>query len=96
MPSLYAVDDKSKGDSGGRSEAWKVSENGIAEIVGDRPIVGCRMLVGAIGARTMSWQDYWLTTEVLEILEEREDYVKFRTKNTTYEWSSESSELVLL
>jgi hypothetical protein len=46
------------------------------------------MLVGALTARTMQWQDYWLTTEVLEILEETEDYVKFRTKNTIYEWKA--------
>ena len=33
-----------------------------------------------------SYQDYWLTTPVEEILEDTENYVKFRTKNTVYEW----------
>jgi hypothetical protein len=28
---------------------------------------------------------YWLTTKVTEVLESREDYVKFTTKNSVYE-----------
>lgn len=86
MAWMYSLD-RMKGDSGGRSEAIRWKPDGtVQEIVSRRPTVGCSMLVGAIGARTMQYQDYWLTTEVLEILEDREDYVKFRTKNTVYEW----------
>lgn len=89
MASLYAINDRSKGDSGGRSEAilWK-EDGSFDKVVGNRPVVGCSMLVGSITARSMQWQDYWLTTPVLEILEERDDYVKFKTKNTVYEWKS--------
>jgi hypothetical protein len=43
------------------------------------------MLVGSLTARSYSDRDYWLTTKVTEILEEREDYVKFKTGNSTYE-----------
>ena len=55
-------------------------------IVGDRPTVGCLMRVGSLFARTYSKRDWWLTTEVIEILEETKDYVRFKTKNSEYEW----------
>ena len=86
MPSLWN-ENKTKGDSGGRSEAivWN-SDGTFKEIVGYRPVVGASMLVGSVTARTYESQDFWLTTPVVEILEEREDYVKFRTKNSIYEW----------
>ena len=86
MPSLWS-EDKTKGDSGGRSEAivWN-SDGTFKEVIGSRPVVGASMLVGSITARTYTYQDYWLTTPVVEILEERDNYVKFRTKNTVYEW----------
>jgi hypothetical protein len=29
--------------------------------------------------------DYWLTTVILEILEEREGFIRFRTENSVYE-----------
>jgi len=65
-------------------------ESGKPEVVGHRPIVGCAMQVGSITARSYSNRDWWLTTEVTEILEERIEgdllYVKFTTKNSVYEW----------
>lgn len=74
-------------ESGARSEAISWNEDGtFKEVVGHRPMVGCSMLVGSTTARSYSAQDYWLTTVVTEILEEREDYVKFRTLNSIYEW----------
>jgi len=86
MAKLRRISD-GKGDSGARSEAIKWDEAGrFKEILGDRPIVGCSMLVGSVTARSYSYQDYWLTTEVTEILEEKDDYVKFKTGNSTYEW----------
>ena len=86
MASLWS-EDKTKGDSGGRSEAIEWNEDGtFKKVVDHRPRVGCSMLVGSITARSYSYQDYWLTTPVEEILEETENYVKFRTKNTVYEW----------
>jgi hypothetical protein len=86
MPKLIRVGDN-KGDVGTCSQAIKWNDDGsFNEVVGNRPIIGCSMLVGSGTARSYSKQDYWLTTEVTEILEEKEDYVKFRTKNSIYEW----------
>lgn len=87
MARLWSLD-KTKGDSGGRSQAIEWYDDGTKKIISNRPTLGCSMLVGSSMARTMETQDYWLTTEVLEILEEREDYVKFKTKNTIYEWNA--------
>ena len=50
------------------------------EVMGERPIEGCNMVV----ARGIN--SYWLTSEVVEILEDTPNYVKFKTKNSTYEW----------
>lgn len=74
------------GDVGARSEAIAWNEDGtFKEIVGRRPVVGCSILVGSVTARTYHNQDYWLTTPVTEILEERKDYVRFKTENSEYE-----------
>lgn len=80
------------GDMGARSEAIKWTSDGkFDKVVGRYPTVGCSMLVGSISARSYSDQDYWLTTEVTEILEEKEDedkgkYFKFKTGNSIYEY----------
>lgn len=74
------------GDQGARVEAIRWNEDGtFKEVEGNRPIVGCSLLVGSVTARSYSRQDYWLTTKVTEILEEREDYVRFKTGNSEYE-----------
>jgi hypothetical protein len=76
-----------KGDAGALTQAIKWNEDGtFKEVVDNKPVVGCSLLVGSVTARSYSDQDYWLTTEVTEILEEKEDYVKFNTRNSTYEW----------
>jgi hypothetical protein len=76
-------------EGGARSEAIKWDEEtNKPTVMGYRPTVGCSMLVGSVTARSYSDRDYWLTTEVLEILEETEDIVKFKTKNSIYEWRS--------
>lgn len=81
------------GDSGLRTEAIQWNEDGTFDkVVSNRPVVGCSMLVGSVTARSYSYQDYWLTTKVTEILEEKEKdgqlYVKFKTGNSIYEfWS---------
>lgn len=78
-----------KGDMGSRSEAIAWNEDGsFKEIVGRRPTVGCSMLVGSVTARTYDDQDFWLTTIVTEILEESENYVRFKTENSEYEWTN--------
>ena len=78
-------------EEGAMSQAIAWNENGtFKEIVGYRPVVGCSMRVGSITARSYSDRDWWMTTPITEILEERmeEDllYVKFKTKNSVYEW----------
>jgi hypothetical protein len=52
-----------------------------------KPRVGWGVQVGSFGARSFVEQDYWQTTYVTEILEEREDYVRFKTGNSEYEWT---------
>jgi hypothetical protein len=85
MAHLYRISD-GRGDSGAYCVALGLNEKNEVVVKGHRPIVGCVMQVGSVTARTYSKSDYWITTEVLEILEERDDYVKFRTKNSVYEW----------
>jgi hypothetical protein len=55
------------------------------------PKVGCGVRVGSFYSRSYSGQDYWQTSPVLEILEERIDnegynHIKFKTKNSVYIW----------
>lgn len=83
------------GDSGSRVEAIRWNDDGTLKCVeGNRPIIGCSMLVGSVTARSYSYQDYWLTTPVTEILEELMDedgslmYVRFKTGNSEYELTS--------
>lgn len=85
MPTLRRISDGS-GDSGARVQAIRWNEDGtFKEVVGNRPIVGCSLMVGSVTARSYSSQDYWLTTKVTEITEEREDYIRFKTGNSEYE-----------
>lgn len=46
--------------------------------------VGCCVQCGSLYARSMQWQDYWMTTPVTEILEVTTNTVKFKTKNSIY------------
>jgi len=88
MPTLKRLSD-GMGDSGARSQAIKWNDDGtVKSIVGDRPMVGCSMLVGSITARSYSYQDYWLTTVITEIVEDTGDRVLFKTKSgNTYEFT---------
>jgi hypothetical protein len=72
-------------EGGSLSESIKWKEDDY-EIVGHRPTIGCSIKVGSLVARSYSDRDWWLTTEILEIIEETEDRVKFRTKNSIYIW----------
>lgn len=74
------------GDSGPMSEALDAKS---FKVMGNRPIIGCCMRVGSHYARTMDHQDWWLTTAVVEILEENENFVRFKTKNSIYAWTSD-------
>lgn len=72
-------------DGGSRIEAIVYDDDGLYEdTVGHEPIVGCSLLVGSLTARSYSHQDYWLTTKVTEILEKTDEYVLFKTLNSTY------------
>jgi hypothetical protein len=56
-----------------------------------RPQIGASMRVGSIAARSFTSQDWWQTTLITEILEERTEedgteYVRFKTGNSEYEW----------
>lgn len=51
-----------------------------------RPRLGIAIRVGSIYARSYSFQDWWQTTIITEILKDTEDYVKFKTTNSVYEW----------
>jgi hypothetical protein len=78
-------------ESGGRSQAIAWDDNGVfKEVVSHIPTVGCSMLVGSVTSRSYSDQDYWLTTPVVEILEEINNdnvhYIRFMTENSEYEW----------
>jgi len=85
MATLRRVSD-GKGDSGSRVEVIRWKEDGkFDKIIGHYPVVGCSVLVGSVTARSYSTQDYWRTTPVTEILEEKENYVRFKTENSEYE-----------
>lgn len=87
MPTLKRTKDGA-GDSGARVEAIAWNDDGtFKEVVDNKPVVGCSLLVGAVTARSYSGQDYWLTTIVTEILEEREGYIRFKTGNSEYEFT---------
>ena len=82
--SLYREGDN-MGDSGPMcdiidGESWTVISDER------RPRVGCAVRVGSYNARTYSYQDYWTTTPVTEILEETDTYMRFKTRNSVYIW----------
>lgn len=62
---------------------------------GVEPRVGWAVQVGALGSRSYSYQDYWQTTPVTEILEAEMrtnehgeyHYIRFKTGNSEYEWT---------
>jgi hypothetical protein len=86
------------GDSGGMSLAQIPTYDqdtgkmvDIEYIHEARPQIGASMRVGSIAARSFTSQDWWQTTLITEILEERTEedgteYVRFKTGNSEYEW----------
>jgi hypothetical protein len=86
MYSLWK-EDKSVGDSGGMSMALCVDDGKVKYENNARPRVGVHMRVGSTYARTMQHQDWWQTNIITEILEETENFVKFKTASgSIYEW----------
>ncbi len=85
------------GDRGGMSDAitpiWDENHKLIDKIIENnaRPKVGAVMRVGSIYARSYDHHDWWMTTPITEILEERTEedgteYVRFKTRNSIYIW----------
>jgi len=65
----------------GREMGWiEWNDDGTFKEKHDKPAVGRSCM---LDPHRMSFT--WLTTSVTEIVEEREDYVKFKTKNSNYE-----------
>ncbi len=64
----------------GREIGWIEWEDSRFKEKHDKPAVGLSCI---LDPHRMSFT--WLTTTATEILEEREDYIKFKTTNSTYE-----------
>lgn len=64
----------------GREIGWIEWEDSRFKEKHDKPAVGLSCI---LDPHRMSFT--WLTTTATEILEEREDYIKFKTTNNTYE-----------
>ncbi len=64
-----------------------ISPKGVAkEIVYERIAIYKETVLDIINGRTYSSQDYWTTTPVTEILEDTNEFVRFKTRNSEYEW----------
>lgn len=77
------------GDSGPMSTIYRYNPatGQIERLHESKPKVGYSIMVGSFMARTYALQDYWQTTEITEILEEKDEYVKFKTySGSIYEW----------
>jgi len=92
MPKLRRISDGA-GHNGSLAQAIKWKENKrFDKVVDSKPTVGCSFLVGSATASSYGGgDDYWLTTVVTEIIEERWnddgklEYCKFKTGNSVYE-----------
>ena len=86
MPSLRR-DSDGVGDVGAMSMAiWTEKDGKRKHEHSARPRLGVQLRVGSITARTYVEQDYWQTTDILEILSDDGETVRFRTKNSIYTW----------
>lgn len=89
MYSMFRESD-SAGDRGGDSTAfWLDSDGAIQSESNARPRIGVALRVGSLSARSYSYQDWWQTTFITEIIEDNGDHVKFRTGNSVYNWNIE-------
>jgi hypothetical protein len=84
--SLIRLEDGA-GDSGIMCEILDF-ESRKSVVGATRPKIGYGVRVGSPYGRTYSSQDWWQCSPVTEILEEREDYMKFKTRSSTYEWKT--------
>jgi hypothetical protein len=80
------------GDSGAMSLAiWMDENNEVIKEHDARPQIGKCICVGSYAGRSYQWQDWWRTSPVVEILTDEDDLVVFKTQNSTYEWTRQSS-----
>jgi hypothetical protein len=96
MPFSLVRERDGAGDSGNMSLAITLNAAPGDEHLyehGAEPRVGVIMRVGSLSGRTFGAQDWWQTTVITEILEERTDpedpnflWVRFKTGNSIYEW----------
>lgn len=84
--SLYRED--GAGDCGPMFNIFRwVGEKIEWERQAEKPKLGWHVQVGSPYGRTYVAQDYWTTTPVTEIIEEREGYMEFKTRSgSTYIW----------
>lgn len=81
---MYSLKRNSDGAGciGNHSHSVKINQPESKNIiVSVRPIVGCSMIV------LDSFYSWWQTTEIVEILEDHSDLVRFKTLNSEYEWT---------
>jgi hypothetical protein len=84
--SLIKEGDNLTGDSGMMSCLVYKKEGEIVYEHDQKPRVGCVIRVGSHYARSYAMQDWWQTSLITEILEEKEGYVRFKTNNSIYIW----------
>jgi hypothetical protein len=70
-----------EGYFGSRVEAL---DRTTGECVGNEPMIGYCLLVGTMTAGMFSSRDWWRTSEITEITEATDEYMKFKTKNSSY------------
>lgn len=87
--SLRRVSDQA-GDAGPMFNLLRLDEKGEVEFKRqpEKPELGWAVQVGSIAARSFASQDWWSTTPITEIIEERENYMRFKTRNSEYEWKA--------
>ena len=74
-------DSDGEGFVGSRVEAYDVT---TMKVVAHEPQVGCCLLVGSVTAGSYSVRDWWMTTEIKEIISKTDSEIRFKTKNSTY------------
>lgn len=84
--SLVKVGSPRIGDSGPMSVTLWSDDGKIKEEHDSRPTVGRVIRVGSYMARSYTSQDWWQTSLINEIIEDTDNYVKFITNNSIYEW----------
>lgn len=88
MPFSLERESDGAGDTGPMSQILKRKSDGTFEAKYGKPKVGYHVRVGSPYVRTFQSRDYWTTTEVIEILDEKPGQMRFRTQNSIYLWRS--------